>query len=90
MTLNLNKYYTKLANILIIIFPLLFAANVYISFIKEESMFRELETKILVPMNNANEVKDTKCSTSMFINASFAVVLAFMWNAKKAIKIGTI
>ena len=89
MTLNVNNYYTKLANLLIIIFPLLFAANVYASFIKEENIFTELENKIHVPMSNANEVKDTKCTTDILLNASFAVVLAFMWNAKKAIKIGT-
>lgn len=64
-----------------VLFPLFFLVKI-LSFLNED-VSSEISSKSNVSENN--------CSTSsILVNATFAVILAAMWNAKKMIKIGTI
>lgn len=89
MSKTAGKYASILANICIIVFPLLFATNVYFCFSKENSLLGEIDeaTKIV----NMAHIEKSECSKSTTIlNVSITIVLAALWNMKKAIKIGSI
>ena len=76
---NITKF-SRVANILLIIFPILFAINVCSSIQSEEIKVH----------NKVKEGEEDYCLGSIFLNLSFAVFLAALWNGKKIIKIGVI
>jgi hypothetical protein len=76
--------YTLVANILLIIFPILFAITVCNSVYKENT---KLTTQQIFENENPQH---EDCSGTMIINISFAILLAALWNGKRVIKIGTI
>jgi hypothetical protein len=86
MTKAITKYASRFARVLIIIFPILFAVNVLNTFNIEESEMQMKSMNVLDTLKNGNE----ECSSTMVINASFAILLAALWNMKKIIKIGAI
>ena len=89
--MSYNKYATTLANVIVIAFSLFFAMNVFSSINKEENIFKKIQTELNVKhLEHMDLPYEEECSTTMIINASFAVLLAALWNVKKIIKIGTI
>ena len=91
MARQVNFYASKFANVVILIFALLFVVNFYSTFKEENQMLKESSNNLsVVATHNEVSLQDKNCSSLMFLNVSFAVVLAMLWNAKKAIKIGTI
>jgi hypothetical protein len=74
--------YTLLANILMVIFPVLFAYNVC------SSVFLEGQADTLHP-KNTDAVND-ECTSSLLLNGSIAIVLGALWNFKKVLKIGSL
>jgi hypothetical protein len=96
----MNNFALKLANVMILVFPLMFAANVYICFNKEAistlNFDHEEYGKLIQPSEvyveeiNSNSSTTCNVSTTIIFNASLAVLLAYMWNATKAIKMGAI
>jgi hypothetical protein len=74
--------YTLIANIILIIFPILFAITVCNSVYKEEKGFQAIYTE--------DAVTDEGCDGVMLINISFAILLGAIWNGTKIIKIGAI
>ena len=97
---NMNNYAVKIANLMVVTFSLLFAVNVYVSVNKENTFVNLQDSNILSSMKNQNEVyfknsnsiSSDECSnmTQVLYNATFAILLAFTWTLKKAIKLGTI
>ncbi len=84
------NYTSKIANLLMIVFPLLFAANVCYIMNKEsqlDSNWVEDNTKPNI-LNENYDLYDDSCIYYIPINLTFTVLLAFIWNTKKAIKIG--
>jgi hypothetical protein len=96
----MNNYAVKIANIMVVGFSLLFAVNVYLSLNKENTFVNLQDSNILSTMNNqyevnlksTNSISSDECSnmSSVLYNATFAILLAFTWTLKKAIKLGTI
>jgi hypothetical protein len=96
----MNNYAVKIVNVMVIVFPLLFAANVYISVNKENTFINAQDSNILssmtqqceVNLDSSNSISSDACgnSASVLYNATFAVLLAFTWTLQKAIKLGTI
>lgn len=84
------NYTSKIANLLIIVFPLLFAANVYYIMNKESQLNSncvEENTKSII-INEDYDLNENNCTYYILLNMSIAVLLSFIWNTKKAIKIG--
>jgi Ca2+/Na+ antiporter len=71
----------KVTNALLLLFPVFFAIMVYYSFKNEDSMQINYTKQ---------EEKSVECGDSLFMNISFAVILAAVWNGKKIIKVGTL
>lgn len=104
MSKSVRKCTEILVNFFMIVFPLIFAMNIYICINKEADVFyrysKELhepkvEEKIELTENVLESAQTTtmgteNCSNSVIINMSFAVILAALWNAKKIIKLGII
>ncbi len=91
MARQVNFYASKFANVVILIFALLFVVNFYSTFKEESKMLKESNKNLsVVPIQNEVNLQDRNCSSFMFLNVSFAVVLAMLWNAKQTMKIGTI
>ena len=84
MTKSVQNIASALVFISIFIFALFFAFKVVSSINSEETL---VKTDISTLKYEEN---DYDCSSNLLINASFAVVLAGLWNAKKMIKIGSI
>jgi hypothetical protein len=76
--------FTRIINILIIIFPILFALNIYTSLNKENTLNLS-QTKYTQSPSTEEE-----CEGTMLVNISFAVILAALWNGKRVLKIGAI
>jgi hypothetical protein len=70
---------TLLANVLLIIFPILFAITVCTSVYDENS-------KLTLKYTDSEE----GCKSNMIINMSIAIGLAALWNSKRIIKIGAL
>ena len=86
------KYTSKIANLLMIVFPLLFAANVCYIMNKESQLesycVEDNDNTKPIIINENYDLYDNSCIYYISINLTFAVLLAFIWNTKKAIKIG--
>jgi hypothetical protein len=76
---NITKF-SRIANILLIIFPIFFAINVCSS----------IQTEDIKVFDKVKENEEGYCFGSIFLNLSFAVLLAALWNGKKIIKVGVL
>jgi hypothetical protein len=88
MTKTLGKFVLLLINVFLVVFPLIFAINVYTSFTKEENIVKIFEEEI--NLLTVDQIENTNCSSTIVFNVGFAVLLAALWNSTKVIKIGTI
>jgi hypothetical protein len=92
MARKVNSYVSKFSSVFIIIFVTLFLVN-FCSTIQEENKIIEklMDTQSSASNINDAEIQDKQCPQQLLLmNASFAVVLALLWNAKQVMKIGTI
>jgi hypothetical protein len=91
MARRVSLFASKFFNVVILIYASLFALN-FCSTMMEENKFMEESINSHNSDSNLNEValQDKNCVQFFYLNISFAVVLAMLWNAKQAIKIGTI
>ncbi len=91
MARKVNTYASKFSSVFIIIFVMIFLVN-FCSSLQEENniLDKHLNTKSSLSDINDEEIQDKQCTQHLFLNASFAVVLALLWNAKQAMKLGTI
>merc|ERR1711976_556219 len=98
MGINSAKFILLLINVFFIVFPILFAMNVFTSFTKEESIIEKLNDGLdgmdqyHVPnMVDYSKLASLNCSsTAVVFNVGFAVLLAALWNSSKLIKTGSI
>jgi hypothetical protein len=78
--MRMSKFY-KVTNALLLLFPIFFGVMVFYSITSEDNK--------MIIISNKKE-REIECSGSLFLNISFAVILAAAWNGKKIIKIGAI
>ncbi len=91
MARQVNFYAAKFSNVVILVFTMLFVVN-FCTTIQEENKMLEkhLNSEGSVDVIADGNLQDKQCTHFLFLNISFAVVLAMLWNAKQAMKIGTI
>ena len=85
MVKNLSKY---LINFLMLAFLIVFSSNVY-SIFNNETSFKRIIVCDWID-NEIFIVTDKLYSSKIIVNIAMTIFLAALWNAEKAIKIGTI
>lgn len=91
MARRMNLYASKITNLFVLIFIMLFVVNFCHTFNEETKLIAEnnFSDNLMAKLGDEN-IQDYECTQFFFLNVSFAVILAMLWNAGRAMKIGTI
>jgi hypothetical protein len=77
--------------IMLVAYPVFFAANVIKSFEKENLLASDSETKNMSGSQlEIESIHEFDCVTPLILNSGLAVLLAGLWNTQQMMKIGTI
>ena len=91
MARRMNLFASKITNLFVLLFIMLFVINFCHSLDEETKLSTEKILSTSIESKYENEIlQENDCLQFFIFNVGFSVVLAMLWNAGRAMKIGTI